>query len=92
MLVDDLLCDFILGERTTEQTHRYMLCEINISSVSSLPPSAIEPPMKVVKARLLARQSANTGHLIFSLLRHHRADAAMYLAKALGRNAVRFSE
>jgi hypothetical protein len=45
-------CDFMLGEPTTEQPERYVLCEINVSSVSPFPPSAIEPLVAAVKTRL----------------------------------------
>lgn len=40
--------DFLLGEG--EQ--RFVLCEINVSSVSPFPPSAIEPIVRAVRARL----------------------------------------
>ena len=45
-------CDFMLGEPTPDQPERYVLCEINVSSVSPFPPSAIEPLVAAVKARL----------------------------------------
>ncbi len=45
-------CDFMHGEPTPEQPHRFVLCEINVSSVSPFPPSAIEPLVKAVKLRL----------------------------------------
>jgi hypothetical protein len=35
--------DFMLGERGSDQAERYVLCEINVSSVSPFPESAIEP-------------------------------------------------
>jgi hypothetical protein len=35
--------DFLLGDRTDEAPERYVLCEINASSVSPFPPSAIRP-------------------------------------------------
>jgi hypothetical protein len=35
--------DFMLGERATGEPERYVLCEINVSSVSPFPASAIEP-------------------------------------------------
>jgi len=49
-------CDFLFGEPTREQPDRYVLCEINVSSVSPFPPSAIEPLVAAVKSRLAARQ------------------------------------
>ncbi|XHS76551.1 Cj0069 family protein [Burkholderiaceae bacterium UC74_6] len=45
-------CDFMFGEPTAEDPERYVLCEINVSSVSPFPPSAIEPLVATVKARL----------------------------------------
>lgn len=44
----------MLGERTANETERYVLCEINVSSVSPFPPSAIEPLVGAVKERLAA--------------------------------------
>jgi len=35
--------DFLLGERSEQELERYVLCEINVSSVSPFPPSAIAP-------------------------------------------------
>jgi hypothetical protein len=45
-------CDFMFGEPTPEQPERFVLCEINVSSVSPFPPSAIEPLVSAAKARL----------------------------------------
>lgn len=50
-------CDFMFGEPTAALTDRYVLCEINVSSVSPFPPSAVEPLVKAVKARLMSRVS-----------------------------------
>jgi hypothetical protein len=36
------------------QAERYVLCEINVRSVSPFPPSSIEPPVAATKARLVA--------------------------------------
>lgn len=47
-------CDFMFGEPTPEQPERFVLCEINVSSVSPFPPSAIQPLIAAVKARLIA--------------------------------------
>ena len=44
-------CDFMFGE----QPGSYVLCEINVSSVSPFPPSAIRPLVEAVKARLASR-------------------------------------
>jgi len=48
-------CDFMFGEPTADVPERYVLCEINVSSVSPFPPSCIEPLVKAVKARLASR-------------------------------------
>ena len=48
-------CDFMFGEPTPEQPERYVLCEINVSSVSPFPPSAIQPLVAAVQARLAHR-------------------------------------
>ncbi len=48
-------CDFMLGQPSAEQPDRYVLCEINVSSVSPFPPSAIAPLVAATKARLLVR-------------------------------------
>ena len=45
-------CDFMLGERMAEGAERYVLCEINVSSVSPFPPSAIQPLVSAVQSRL----------------------------------------
>jgi hypothetical protein len=36
-------CDFLHGEPTREADERYVLCEINVSSVAPFPDSAVEP-------------------------------------------------
>lgn len=41
-------CDFMFGE----QPGSHVLCEINVSSVSPFPPSAVQPLVAAVKARL----------------------------------------
>jgi hypothetical protein len=40
----------MLGERTAESEERYVLCEINVSSVSPFPESAIQPIVAAVQA------------------------------------------
>jgi hypothetical protein len=45
-------CDFLLGEHAAGEAERYVLCEINVSSVSPFPPSAIALIMAAVQARL----------------------------------------
>jgi hypothetical protein len=48
-------CDFMFGEPTPDEPERFVLCEINVSSVAPFPPSAIEPLVAAVKGRLAAR-------------------------------------
>ena len=48
-------CDFMLGEPSANDPERYVLCEINVSSVSPFPPSAMVPIVAAVQARLLGR-------------------------------------
>lgn len=51
-------CDFLLGERGSGDEERYVLCEINVSSVAPFPDSAIEPLVDATNPRLrLARSS-----------------------------------
>ena len=45
-------CDFMFGERAAQGPERYVLCEVNVSSVSPFPPSAIAPLVSAVKQRL----------------------------------------
>ncbi len=45
-------CDFMFGERGAGEAERYVLCEINVSSVAPFPPSAIAPILAAVQARL----------------------------------------
>lgn len=47
--------DFLLGERSAQQPERYVLCEINVSSVSPFPESAIGPLVRATRAALAAR-------------------------------------
>ncbi len=44
-------CDFLLGERDASGD-RYVLCEVNVSSVSPFPPSAIPSLVAAVRSRL----------------------------------------
>jgi hypothetical protein len=53
-------CDFMFGEPTPEQPERYVLCEINVSSVSPFPPSAIGPLVSAVKDQLARRASTDS--------------------------------
>lgn len=45
-------CDFMRGEHTADGGQRYVLCEINVSSVSPFPPSAIAPLVEAVRRRI----------------------------------------
>jgi hypothetical protein len=48
-------CDFMLGEPGPAREDRFVLCEINVSSVSPFPPSAIGPLVAAARARLPSR-------------------------------------
>ncbi len=48
-------CDFMLGERAPGEPERHVLCEVNVSSVSPFPPSAIAPLVAAVQARVRCR-------------------------------------
>ncbi len=45
-------CDFMLGEAAPGEAQRYVLCEVNVSSVSPFPPSSIAPLVEAVMAKL----------------------------------------
>ena len=45
-------CDFMFGEPSGDTGERYVRCEINVSSVSPFPPSAIGPIVAAVRSRL----------------------------------------
>ena len=45
-------CDFMLGEHAADGTQRFVLCEINVSSVSPFPPSAIAPLVESARRRV----------------------------------------
>lgn len=47
-------CDFMLGDRGPGEPERFVLCEINVSSVSPFPPSSIAPLVEAVKAKFAA--------------------------------------
>ena len=44
-------CDFMLGDETAGAVQRFVLCEINVSSVSPFPPSCIAPLVEAVLRR-----------------------------------------
>ena len=45
-------CDFLLGEPAADETERFVLCEINVSSVAPFPPSAVAPLVAAVYRQL----------------------------------------
>ena len=45
-------CDFMFGDRAGGEAERYVLCEINVSSVAPFPPSAIPSIVAAVQGRL----------------------------------------
>jgi hypothetical protein len=45
-------CDFMLGDATPDGRQRFVLCEINVSSVSPFPPSSIGPLVQAVRRRM----------------------------------------
>ena len=45
-------CDFLFGEPAADGSERFVLCEINVSSVAPFPPSAIGPLVAAAAARL----------------------------------------
>jgi hypothetical protein len=47
----------MFGEPTADGQERYVLCEINVSSVSPFPPSSIGPLVEAVKARWSSARS-----------------------------------
>jgi glutathione synthase/RimK-type ligase-like ATP-grasp enzyme len=51
-------CDFLLGEKTPDGADSYVLCEINVSSVSPFPESVLAPLARVVAARLRDRAAS----------------------------------
>lgn len=51
-------CDFMLGESQPGEPTRYVLCEVNVSSVSPFPPSSIQPLVQATRDRLAARRAA----------------------------------
>ena len=50
-------CDFMLGEVQPDGRPTFVLCEINVSSVSPFPPSSIAPLVDAVKRRLAERRA-----------------------------------
>jgi hypothetical protein len=48
-------CDFFFGDGPAEDGERYVLCEINVSSVAPFPPSAVAPIVDAARSRLGGR-------------------------------------
>ncbi len=56
-------CDFLFGERPLDALERYVLCEINVSSVAPFPDSAMTPLVEATASRLRSsRYSRGNGH------------------------------
>jgi hypothetical protein len=47
-------CDFLFGPKDTENRDTYVLCEINVSSVSPFPDSTLEPIAAATLARTMS--------------------------------------
>lgn len=45
-------CDFMLGDPDADGEDRFVLCEINVSSVSPFPPSSVGPLVSAIKRRV----------------------------------------
>ena len=54
-------CDFLLGPKTARGADTYVLCEINASSVSPFPESAIVPLARAAVGRALAARQEKIG-------------------------------
>ena len=54
-------CDFMLGDSAPGEVQSYVLCEVNVSSVSPFPPSSIAPLVEAVKAKLVSAANAVNG-------------------------------
>ena len=54
-------CDFLLGPKTASGADTYVLCEINASSVSPFPESAIVPVARAAVSRARAESSRRSG-------------------------------
>lgn len=49
-------CDFMLGDSAPDAAQAYVLCEVNVSSVSPFPPSSVAPLVEATRARLATPQ------------------------------------
>ena len=59
-------CDFMLGEEPAGAAQRFVLCEINVSSVSPVPPSSIAPLAEAVLRRARQAQHSDPSRLASS--------------------------
>jgi len=48
-------CDFMFGKPAADGSERFVLCEINVTSVSPFPPSATTPFVAAISAQLALR-------------------------------------
>lgn len=53
-------CDFMLGEPTADGARRFVLCEINVSSVSPFPPSSMAPLVEAVQRHVGWKSSSGS--------------------------------
>jgi hypothetical protein len=51
-------CDFLLGPKDADNRDTYVLCEVNVSSVSPFPDSALEPIAAATLARIKTREGS----------------------------------
>jgi hypothetical protein len=51
-------CDFMFGEPRAAEPHPFVLCEVNVSSVSPFPPSCIAPLVRAVQDKLRSLTSS----------------------------------
>lgn len=49
-------CDFMFGEALESSDQRFVLCEVNVSSVSPYPPSVVLPLVRAAKCRIGGRR------------------------------------
>ena len=49
-------CDFLFGEPRPDDPQRFVLCEVNVSSLSPFPPASIAPLVDAVRWRIADRR------------------------------------
>lgn len=78
-------CDFMLGDTMANGTQRFVLCEINVSSVAPFPPSSIAPLVEAVRRRMRQDQAdANSSQAQTSAMAICTAKAAKRIVTAVG--------